>query len=297
MSSAHESPSGSPAAASPGLRQPHRRHSRARRAFFAAIAHGSAALGGRALYRRGWLAAGRFRVREEVVRVPGLPGGLDGFRIAQLSDLHAGPFLGAGDLAEVAAAVRALEPDLAVITGDLITSRCGEALSLRDELGALGARHGTLAVFGNHDYRERREGEIEAAYAERGVVFLRDACRRIDTGDGVLAVVGLEDLEEARELDLERARAGLEPGDVELVLCHNPAGAPALARPGCCAVLSGHTHGGQLSFLAGLGPPHPGLRVRLGPTTLIVNRGLGVVGFPWRVGAPTEVVLVRLERG
>jgi predicted MPP superfamily phosphohydrolase len=62
-------------------------------------------------------------------------------------------------------------------------------------------------------------------------------------------------------------------------------------------VLSGHTHGGQVRFLSGLGPPHPGLRVRLGPTTLIVNRGLGVVGFPWRVGAPTEIVLVRLEPG
>jgi predicted MPP superfamily phosphohydrolase len=284
-------------AAGPGLRQPQRRHSLLRRATFAAIAHGSAALGGRAVYRRAWLAAGRFRVREEVVRVPGLPAGLVGFRIAQLSDLHAGPFLGAGDLAQVAAAVRALAPDLAVITGDLITSRWSQALQLLDDLAALGARHGTLAVFGNHDYRERREGEIAAAYAARGVVFLRDACHRIDTGDGVLGVVGLEDLEEARELDLERARAGLEPGDVELVLCHNPSGAAALARPGCCAVLSGHTHGGQVRFLSGLGPPHPGLRVRLGPTTLIVNRGLGVVGFPWRVGAPTEIVLVRLEPG
>lgn len=284
-------------AASNGLRQPQRRHSLLRRATFAAIAYGSAALGGRALYRRGWLATGRFRVREEVVRVPGLPAGLAGFRIAQLSDLHAGPFLGAGDLAEVAAAVRALGPDLAVVTGDLITSRWSEALHVLDDLAALGARHGTLAVFGNHDYRGRREGEIAAAFAARGVVFLRDACHRIDTGEGWLGVVGLEDLEEARELDLERARAGLEPGDVELVLCHNPSGAPALARPGCCAVLSGHTHGGQVRFLSGLGPPHPGLRVRLGPTTLIVNRGLGVVGFPWRVGAPTEIVLVRLEPG
>ena len=277
------------------LRQPPRRHGRLRRWAVETVARTAAALGGRAVYRRRWLGPGRFALREERLEVPGLPGGLHGFRIAHLSDLHAGHFMRAGDLAAVVEAVRALEVDLVVFTGDLITDHWSEALAVLDDLAGLRARHGVLAVFGNHDYRGRQEGRIAAAYAARGIEFLRNESRRIDTGDGVLAVVGVEDLEEARRLDLAAARAGLGPEDVELVLCHNPGGAPALARPGCCAVLAGHTHGGQVDFLPGVGPPHPGLRLRLGETTLIVNRGLGVIGFPWRFGAPTEIVLVSLE--
>jgi hypothetical protein len=151
-------------------------------------------------------------------------------------------------------------------------------------------------VFGNHDYRDRLEGRIAEAYAARGVHFLRNAGAR-PLGDA-LVVTGIEDLEEARELDVAAARALLEPGDVELCLCHNPRGARVLARPGCVAVLSGHTHGMQvdLPFVRRLGPDHPGQRVELGPTTLIVSAGLGVVGAPWRVGAPAEVVLLELAR-
>ena len=165
------------------------------------------------------------------------------------------------------------------------------------DLGRLRARHGVLAVFGNHDYKGRREGQIAAELASQGVDVLRNEARRCDTGAGVLAVVGLEDVEESKGVDLAGARADLQSGDVELVLCHNPLAAPLLAREGCAAVLSGHSHGTQvdLPVLRTSGPPHPGTRLRLGPTTLIVSRGLGVVVVPVRVAAPSEIVVVRLE--
>jgi uncharacterized protein len=238
-------------------------------------------------------------VREERVAVRDLPAGLEGFRVAQLSDLHGGSFLRAGDLREVVEATNELRPDLCALTGDFVTHDWREVLPILPDLGRLRARHGVLGVLGNHDYRGRCEGALVQACAEHGVRLLRDACVRIDTGAGVLAVVGLEDLEEARSLDPARARADVRPGDVELVLCHNPAGGPHLARPQCAAVLSGHTHGNQLDLpvLRRMGPPHPGARVQLGATALIVNRGLGVIGLPLRRGAPSEVVLVRLERG
>ena len=256
-------------------------------------------LGGRRFYRRRWLSAGRFVVRREDVLVPDLPPELEGFTIAQLSDFHAGPFLRAGDLADVVAAVARAEPDLVALTGDYITHHWSEGLLLLDDLARLSPPAGIFAVFGNHDYRGRQEGRLEAAYAERGVRFLRNAAVRLPGGEARLALVGLEDLEEGRVVDLERARSGLAPGDVEVVLCHNPLGAVELARPGCVLVLAGHTHGGQvdLPFLRRLGPRHPGLRVDLGPTTLLVSRGLGVVGVPLRWGAPAEVVLARLCRG
>ena len=283
---------------SPGApRQRPRRLSRGRRAAVRTMETACRLLGGRAWYRRAFLAPGRFRLRRESVVVPGLPPDLVGFRIAHLSDLHAGPFLGPGDLAHVVDVVHAVRADLVCITGDLITHRWDEALALVPDLGRLRAPHGVCAVFGNHDYRGRREGGIAAAFAAAGVRLLRNRSWRLRRGAGVLAVVGVEDLEEARVIDLAAARADLMPGDVQLVLCHNPLGAPHLAGEGVAAVLSGHTHGHQidLPLLRAAAPRHPGDRVDVAGTACITSRGLGVIGVPLRLFAPPEVVLIELR--
>jgi len=275
-----------------------RRHSQFRIAAFRAIERAASCLGGRALYRAMNLRAGRFAVREERIEIDGLDSQLEGFTVVQLSDMHGGSFLAAGDLAVVVRTVNALEPDVVAITGDLITHHWTDALLLLDDCARLSARHGVFAVFGNHDYKDRLEGLIAAAYGARGIRFLCNESVRLSGVGAGIAIVGLEDLEEARDIDIERARAALQPGDVEIALCHNPSGARWLARPGCAVILSGHTHGTQidLPLLRELGPKHPGLRVRFGSTLLIVSRGLGVVGVPFRVGARAEIVIVRLFR-
>ena len=81
------------------------------------------------------------------------------------------------------------------------------------------------------------------------------------------------------------------------ILCHNPNGAPALARNGCVAVLSGHTHGHQidLPLVRRAAPAHPGDRIERGATTCITTTGLGAIGVPIRIHAPTEVVLLELK--
>jgi predicted MPP superfamily phosphohydrolase len=286
----------------PNPRVAPRRHSRLRRAIFRSVEQTTAFCGGRALYRATSLAPGRLRVRDERVEVRGLPDGLHGFTIAHLSDLHGGPFLRRGDLAHVVAAVNARRPDVVVITGDFITHAWDDALPLLDDLAALRPSHGTFAVFGNHDYRGRQEGRIVAAGLERGIRFLRNECARIEARG--VALVGLEDLEEARAVDVAAARANVRPGDVEILLSHNPflfrdaETTAMLTQARCPVVLSGHTHGAQidLPFFRRLGPPHVGTRARFGGTTLIVSRGLGVIGFPLRIRAPAEVVIVRLDR-
>lgn len=285
------------AAAGRDVRVPPRRHSALRIGLCALLQRGLRALGGRFLYRRLHLAPGRFELRRETVRVAGLPASLDGYLVAQLSDVHAGAFVGPGDLRHVVDAVRAEAPDLVVLTGDVITSHWRESLLVRDDLARLEPPDGAFGVFGNHDYHDREEGRIVAAYAEVGWTFLRDETARVERGDGALAIVGLEDLEEAKRVDLEAARRGVRDGDVELVLCHNPEGARVVAREQCAAVLSGHTHGGQivLPFGPPLGPPHPGDRRDLGTTAAITSRGLGALVLPFRRGAPAEVVLIRLE--
>lgn len=276
-----------------------RRHSNLRLLAFRVAEGCAAACGGRRMYRARYLAARRVRVREERVPVPDLAPGLDGLTIAQLSDLHGGRFLGRGDLRGVVERVNALAPDLVVVTGDWITHAWSEALPLLDDLAALRAPLGCFAVFGNHDYKGRLEGRIVDAARARAVRFLRNQHARLERNGSAFVLTGLEDPEEARTVDLEAARAGADPRDLEIVLCHNPLAARRIARSGCALVLAGHSHGTQvdLPFLRRLGPVHPGLRLRLGATTLLVSRGLGVVGVPWRVGAPAEVVLARLERG
>lgn len=275
-----------------------RRFSPFRLAFFRSVEEVCARLGGRAFYRWWHLRDGRFAMREETLAIRGLPADLDGFTIAQLSDFHGGSFLRAGDLRAVIAAVNARHPDLCVLTGDYVTHHWSESLGVLEDCASLYARHGVFGVFGNHDYRGRLEGRIAEAYAARGIRMLRNEGVRVDRGTASLALVGIEDLEEGRVIDPQRARAGLDDCDVEIVLSHNPTAARGLAHERCAAILSGHTHGSQidLPLLRRLGPPHPGVRVRFGATTLIVSRGLGVVGFPLRVGSPAEVVLVRLER-
>ncbi len=288
-----------PAPSAGALRQAPRRHSLVRRASVRLAEGLAVALGGRAYYRRRHLAPPGLQVRHERVEHAELPPGLDGFRVVQLSDVHAGPFVREGDLARVVELSNSLAPDLCVFTGDLITHAPEEAELVLADLGRLRARHGVFGVFGNHDYRGRREAEIARRLGERGMRFLRNEHVRLEVAGGALAVVGIEDLEEARQIDLARAREGLRRQDFELVLCHNPRGALVCARPRCLAVLSGHTHGTQLDlpWFRRAGPAHPGLRVELGDTVAITSRGLGSIGLPLRIGAPTELVVLEFARG
>ena len=287
-----------PGAEPADLRIGPRRFSAGRLGFFKNLEKLLVALGGRRFYARAFLAPGRFRVRRETVRVPGLPRGLEGLRLVQFSDIHAGPFLGPGDLEHVVAAANALRPDLALFTGDLLCHRTEEAfLPLRD-LAAVRARLGCFGVFGNHDYKGRREGEIAARYAaEAGWTFLRNQGRRFELGGAGLYLTGLEDLEESKGVDLRAARGGLAPGDLEVALVHNPQGGPLLAGGACRLVLSGHSHGGQIALplIRRLAPPHPGDRRELHGTTLIVSHGLGALGCPLRLRAVPELVAIDLR--
>jgi len=278
-------------------RQTPRRHSLVRLVLFRGIERLCRALGGRGHYRRRYLSAGRFEVRHERV-VTSAPE-LVGLRFVQLSDLHAGPFLGTGDLADVVEAINALEPDLCFFTGDLVAHEVDEAWLVLDDLAQLEARGGVFAVFGNHDYKDRREGEIAARYGARGIRFLRNEAVR--PFDGLpLVVLGVEDLEEARSLDIGPARAELVPGDFEVVLCHNPHGSQALIGPATGVVLSGHAHGNQVNLpvVRRVGPGHPGDRFEVegpdGKVPLITSRGLGVVGIPLRIRAQPDIVCIEL---
>lgn len=288
----------------PDGRSAPRRFSRARLATFRVLEHVFAALGGRRFYRALYLAPGRLVARREEVRIgPGVAP-FDGYRIAVLSDFHAGSFLGPGDLEHARALVGSFEPHLIVLLGDFIVHSVDEFARVEADLAALAASSvpdGVFAVFGNHDYRARREDEIVARLAAYGIRCLRNASARFERDGAALALVGIEDAEEGKVVDVAAARRAVRAGEIEVALSHNSCAARAFAAPGpsgvgATLVLSGHTHGTQIDapWLRRLGPAHPGVRVALGATTLLVTRGLGVVGAPLRIGARAEVLLVTL---
>ncbi len=271
-----------------------------------ALARGAAAVG---LLGSG--GAGAMSVREALappelvtVEVPiaGLPPALRGFRIVQISDLHVGPTIGRDFVEAVVERARALEPDLVVVTGDLVDGSVPRLWPHVEPLGRLTARHGVLFVTGNHEYYSGVEAWLEAV-TKLGMRPLRNERVTLSHDGARLDVLGVDDWRAKRLApghghDLARAAAGRDPSHPAVLLAHQPKVVHEAAELGLDLVLCGHTHGGQIwpfgHFVRLIQPYVAGLH-RHGPRTWIhVSRGTGYWGPPMRLKAPGELTLVRL---
>jgi uncharacterized protein len=247
----------------------------------------------------GWgMTIGRhgYEVCEVPVRIAGLPKALDGYVIAQISDVHSGLFVGDRELDEGAALIRALRPDMVVATGDLVDFDPRHTSPLARRLADLAPRDGVFAILGNHDYYAGHD-EVSAAIRAAGITLLVNDSRVIRGG---FALVGLDDAWSkpygGPGPKLSQTIAAIPASLPRVLLAHQPkafetsAGRVALQ-------LSGHTHGGQIRpgdlFLRG---PVAGRYERDG-SVLYVNRGFGVAGPPARIGVPPEITKVILVAG
>jgi uncharacterized protein len=257
---------------------------------------------GRAFYAW-WLARRGLQLVRVDVPVAGLPLALDGLRLVQLSDLHVGCFLDEASLQPVVDLARACEPDVLLLTGDFITHTTRDIHELGIALARIDAPLGKFAVFGNHDYRGRRERELIAALRRQGVAVLRNATARVERGGAVVGISGLEDLEESKGSDLDAALAGLHGDEaVRVLLCHHPDVIDALPPGRFDLVLSGHTHGGQIALpgLTALAARFTSRHLRgdypvPGGGLLHVHRGIGVLVVPFRFRARAEVACLTLR--
>ncbi len=251
----------------------------------------------------GWgMVRGRheFQLVELPVRIAGLPRTLDGYVIAQVSDIHAGLYVGERELDEGLALVRAARPDLVVATGDLVDFEPSFAPLVARKLADLPARDGVTAILGNHDYYAGAE-QVLAALRAAGIGALVDEGRQIRGGDGGgFALLGVDDRASVRfggsGPRLERALSMVPQGLPRILLSHQPVTVDEWAGQ-VALQLSGHTHGGQINpgvnladvvfkYVAGVYPVRG--------TTLYVNRGFGTVGPPARIGAAPEITRVVL---
>jgi predicted MPP superfamily phosphohydrolase len=261
---------------------------------------GGAAVVGATGLAFGWgMTVGRhgYEVREIVVRIAGLPKALDGYVIAQISDVHAGLFVGERELHEGVELLRRVRPDILVATGDLVDFDPRQAPALARALQDAAPRDGVFAILGNHDYYAGHVPVSEALRAA-GITLLVNESRMIRPRDGGgFALVGLDDMWSPRHggagPDLATATASLPRDAARILLAHQPA-AFELTAGEVALQLSGHTHGGQIQpghlFIRG---PVAGRYDRDG-SILYVNRGFGVAGPPVRLGVPPEITKVVL---
>jgi predicted MPP superfamily phosphohydrolase len=242
-----------------------------------------------------------FRSREVDVPIAKLPRDLDGLRIVQLSDIHLSPFLSERELARAIDRANEFRAHLAVVTGDLITNEGDPLDRCLHQLARLRTGAGTLGCLGNHEIYARVEQEATVRGARLGIHFLRHEARKLRFGNANLSIAGV-DHQPMGGPYLTGAGRLIAPGTVNLLLSHNPDVFETAAAQGWDLTLAGHTHGGQVNveiLNQAINParfftPYVYGLYRRGPSSIWVTRGIGTVGMPARLGAPPEVVLIRL---
>jgi hypothetical protein len=251
-------------------------------------------------------------VRRDVF-LPGLPQAFDGFRVAQLSDIHMDEYTEPFFLRDAVAHVNRLNPDAVFLTGDFVTHQLlpkrfaiGPAWQCANLLNQLQCPL-RYAVLGNHDVMVGRK-HLNAALTANSITVLNNAHLPIERAGGRFWLAGLDD-PVAGEPDPGAAiPASIRnvPHEPILLLCHAPDYVDdLLALPAGKAValmISGHTHGGQirLPLIGPLDLPELGRKYvegwfRFGDLQLYVNRGLGTVGVPFRFDCPPEITLLTLR--
>ncbi len=275
---------------------------------------------GRTLLALGAAAAGygflieprRIVVERIEVRLRRLPAEFDGFRIAQLSDIHYGPYMFSWFLRKAVEEINALKPDLVALTGDFISRPLGKdngregaemhAPPCAAALQGLRSSYGNFAVLGNHDHWNH-PGIVKDSLESARIPVLNNQALTLEKDNARLWLVGVNDVME-RAADLEHALRRVPPSEATLLLAHEPDFADHAAKFPVDLQLSGHSHGGQVRLpwmgapiLPHLGRKYPMGLYRVGNMQLYTNRGFGVINPPVRFNCPPEITLITLRAG
>jgi predicted MPP superfamily phosphohydrolase len=243
------------------------------------------------------------KTRQIEVAIAGLPAQFDGYRVLQLTDIHASRLLTGDWVAEVVARSNALAPDLVVITGDLVDGTVAARADDIRPLGQLRAPDGVIAITGNHEYYADYAAWMHA-FRGMGMQVLENSHTQLRRNGATVTVAGVTDPVATRYglpmPDLDAALAGADVAAPVILLDHRPREAHAHAARGVALQLSGHTHGGHIvgmdqlvrrangGFVSG--------RYAVDGMTLYVSNGAGLwPGFAARIGVPSEITLITLR--
>jgi hypothetical protein len=253
------------------------------------------------------------QVSHRRIKIPRLPSVFEGFRIAQLSDVHIGPFMTAEEIRRYVGIANGLKPELVALTGDFVTWDPSTQSDVVDALAGVKAPFGVYGCLGNHEMWAKVEDSITRLFARRGIRILRGERALIRSGGDVINLLGVDYQTRSpmgprgqrlvREY-LQGVDRLMAPGTANILLSHNPNTFDRAAELGIDLSLAGHTHGGQvtLEFV------HPDLSPGRLVTPyvrgwfekpggqLYVNRGIGTIGVPIRFDAPPEITVYELVR-
>jgi len=262
-----------------------------------------------------------YKVKKLKLILPDLPVSFDGFKIVQVSDIHTGSFLSTGPLSRAVNIINEQKPDVVFFTGDLVNYNHTEALNYIDTLKNIKAIHGVFSIFGNHDYgdyykwnnSEEKENDIQELkkiHSQMGWNLLWDEHHIIEQGEEKIAVIGVQNCSAhgfSNYGSLEKATKNISYSPINILLSHDPSHwrKEVIGKyPNINLTLSGHTHGMQF------GVEVPGFKwspvqyvykewagiYQENNQYLYVNRGLGFIGYPGRVGILPEITVIELKR-
>jgi uncharacterized protein len=273
-----------------------------------------------------------YQVRRVEIPVAKLPPSLDGLKIAQLSDIHMSGYMPRSQVRRAVDMANELGADLAVVTGDFITGPSDPLAECIDEVRRLRAPLGVWGCNGNHEIYAKAEDAAQRLFAQAGMKLLRHESAQLTFNGAVFNLIGVDYQRERtpggkRQPVLEGVDALVRRDVPNILLSHNPNTFNRAAELGIELSLAGHTHGGQIQveildhrlsparfitdYVAGLyarplfarapdarDARHESLRVdpQSEMAQIYVNRGLGTVGAPVRLGVPPEITLIVLRR-
>lgn len=243
----------------------------------------------------------RFRLTEVSAPIPGLPKDLAGLRIVQVTDVHLSAYLSEAEFARAIDMANETKAHLAVVTGDLVSVAGDPIDAAIRQVARLKADAGILGCHGNHEVYAGVLGYATEQASKHGVRILRAQAESLRFGSTPLNLVGV-DYQQLRSPYLVGVEKLVRPGEVNILLSHNPDVFPVAARQGFALTLAGHTHGGQIDVeilhqhlnITRFFTPYTNGLYREGGSAIYVSAGIGTIGVPMRFGAPPEVALIRL---
>ncbi len=263
-----------------------------------------------------------YQVKKIRLKLPNIPTAFHGYRIVQISDLHVGSFVSTEPLEEAVRIINAQQPDIILFTGDLVNNRSDELDPHKPALAMLKARHGIYSTLGNHDYGDYVMWESDKAKAENlktlinshrelGWDILLDEHRYVEKDGERITLIGVQNysmhLRFPKYGSLPKATKDINYSDFNILLSHDPShwrGEVLKDFPNIHLTLAGHTHGFQFGVELPFFKWSPvqyvykewaGLYSQ-GHQHLYVNRGLGFLGYPGRVGVLPEITVFELEK-
>lgn len=263
-----------------------------------------------------------YQVRRVEIPLANLPDALDGMKIAQLSDIHLSGYISRDDVRRAVDMANDLAPDLSVVTGDFITSAGDPLAECIEEIRKLSGSLGIYGCNGNHEIYAKAEDEAERLFTQAGMKLLRSENVLVSFREAQLNLIGVDYQRErgpgGKRIQTLAGAEKLVRGDMpNILLSHNPNSFDRAAQLGVELSLAGHTHGGQVqveildhrlsparfitNYIAGLytrplGTAASPSDAPMKHSQLYVNRGLGTVGAPVRLGVPPEITLITLRR-